>query len=293
MGVASADFWGVAITATVTADGLLGSVGGLLPKLVAAARTGTPRVHTVLVAQGEAHEKEQIEKQLTSMNLVAAPNGWRDPAADFWVLRARMLAEAVAFLEDNKRHRSPRIDCTLPTPDHTPTVTGEELFAVSRFIEAGRRRPGYLILIGDDHVSTTAAFGRAVAQYQRCNGEAVFHMVPAEQRQVPSADRSADTVAACLYQRLRRKWGGVEPPAWLTLSPAECLQRFLSETRPREVLWIDGADRITQGGAALIPDVLPDPLPQGVVGVITTNREPESFCQKFEHVTVRRIGRRT
>lgn len=287
------NLWGVAVTATVTADGGLEPVGGLLPKLIAAARAATPRVHTVVIAQGKDHEK-----QLKAMNLVPAPLGWCDPTADFWVVPAETLTDAVTTLEDNRKHRWPRIDCCLPSPSGALDHSGDELVTVvSRFIETSQRRPvtsgRYLVVVANDQVSMTAAFSRAVAQYQRCHGEAVFHVVPTKQRQVPSTARSADTVASCLYQRLRRKWGGVEPAAWSALSHAERLERFLRDTRPGEVLWIDGADRITEGGGALIPDVLPDPLPQGVVGVMTTTREPNTFCAKFENVTVRRITSHT
>lgn len=279
----STDLWGIAVSAGVDGAGQLVRVGGVLPKLIAAARTAVPRVHTVVVAEGQGKEVE-------AANLVRAPGGWKDPAADFWVLPARTLVDAVAALADNRKRRWPQIDCCLPTTNGVVGTPANALWAmVSKFIDGHRQRPRYLILEGRDPASTTVAFSRLVAQYQvRYGDAAIFHVVPAR------GLRKEDAVPACLHQRLRRKWGGIEPTAWAALSPAERLQRFVSEMRPTEVLWVDGADRVTLGGARkLIPDVLPDPLPPGVVGVITTNREPDSVCGKFENVTVRPISRQT
>src|SRR5437867_1207715 len=85
---------GVATTAAIGVDGRLAEVGSDFDKLLAAARDrSVPRVHTVIVAKSQPTDhlagfiKDRHEQIL------------RDPSAQFHVIKADTLEDAVDLLE--------------------------------------------------------------------------------------------------------------------------------------------------------------------------------------------------
>jgi PDZ domain-containing secreted protein len=91
------DLSGVAITAAIRTDGALRPVGGIFKKLVAAAReTAFPRIRIVVVAEDQDLGNLDLVQDTRNENRFKAPN------ADFYVLRAGTIEDAVHQLRLQK-----------------------------------------------------------------------------------------------------------------------------------------------------------------------------------------------
>ena len=257
---------GMAITAAIHAGGTLHEIGGALTKLLAAARERTlPRVHTVIVAGGQ---------DLNNIGLVPDPQNaqlFKDPHADFHVIKATTLEEAVRLLEIEADTRWSSIDCALP-PHQPDFVERQRLTAaVQQFIAT--QESGYLVLVGGVGKGKSTWLAEFLYDEQARGKAPVYHLVDYH----PSASGGLHNIAACLYDRLRRKYVFLEPPEWQGFSPAikfERLLKHLSETELRagqtEVLYIDAADQTDASRQQpLLPGTLRT-LPPGVLCVITS-----------------------
>ncbi|MGH7823435.1 MAG: hypothetical protein ACREQ9_27045, partial [Candidatus Binatia bacterium] len=116
------DLSGVAVTAEVASDGKLVPVAGVFPKLLRAAREqALPRIHTVVVAEGQRQEIERIDPELLG----------DDPGLDFRVVCAKSLADAI------DTRRAPRAD-RLGAGERAPASARPRARAVARVL----RPPG-------------------------------------------------------------------------------------------------------------------------------------------------------
>jgi WD40 repeat protein len=255
---------GVAVSAAFGADGSLGPVGDILHKLIVAARDlAFPRLHTVIIAAREELEIPGLEKQPEDPAVLA------DPLEDFHVLKAPTLSEAIQMLRRDQQGRWQGIDCQLPPPD--PDFTGREaLFKrVRDFIKT--RSSGYLVLRGEMGIGKSA-FMAALLHAERAAGNLpVYHIISSVHTGNP------EQIAACLYDRLRRKHRILEPFEWARFRVEEKLERLmvklseklLAEDR-KEVLYLDAADQAQLvSGKCLIPDFL-GRFPPNFICIVTS-----------------------
>jgi WD40 repeat protein len=255
---------GVAVSATIEADGRLGPVGGIMPKLLAAARDRAfPRVHTLVAS---------VDQDLTVLGLEDEPKGsnvFCDPFEDFHVLRAPTLETGIELLRRDEQERWHGIDCQLPPLD--PDFTGREaLFARVRQFVADNDT-GYLVLLGAMGIGKSA-FMSALLHAERATGNVpVFHLISSAHTGSP------EQIAACLYDRLRRKYRIPEPSEWASFRIEAKLERLMlllseklqAENR-KEVLYIEGADQAQLAPHHfLLPDAL-GRLPRNFLCVVTS-----------------------
>jgi len=261
------DLTGVSITAQVNPQGALDAVGEVFEKLLAAARERSfPRVHTVVIAHNQL---------LNAAGLVVDPqnpNLLRDPSADFHIIRAEKIWDVPNLLDANATARWGHMDCSLAARD--PDFVGRDrLFTYVRdFIEG--HDSGYLVLVGGMGRGKTAFMTELLHRaVERCE-QPVFHIVG----RYGSETSKPHSVAACLYNRLRRKRPEFrEPDAWANLDVEAKLEKLLQSLSEgelgggqKEVLYIDAADQAEAGAAApLLRGALRD-LPRGVLCIIST-----------------------
>lgn len=177
------------------------------------------------------------------------------------------------------------IDCSLP-PENPDFVGRQRLTEeIIRFIAS--HRSGYLVLRGSMGSGKTTFLAQFLnSRRARDIGDSViYHIINYH----PSQSGAPQNVAACLYERLQRKYGFEEPAAWRLLPIEDKLERLLkhlSETvlarRPTpEVLYIDAAD---QARGPLVPNVL-RALPEGVLCIVTSR--PDLFWLRMsQSVTI-------
>lgn len=135
------DLSGVAIMAAVDVEGGLHEVGGEFDKLLAAARERTlPRIHTVIVAEGQRADIQRIDPSLLA----------DDPRAEFRVICADTLAAAINLLKvDADTRWGDIIDCTLEIKRHQDLVERHWLQArVQTAIADLPNGGGYVLLTG-------------------------------------------------------------------------------------------------------------------------------------------------
>ena len=269
---------GVAMTAEVGADETLQPVGGQNEKLSAALfEKSFPRIHTVIVAKDQALDTKELVRETDQV--------FRAPASDLQILRAGSVAEAVQLLEVNDRNRWSRIDCTLP-PLNPDFVGREQLTAAVQDFVANHES-GYLVLVGGMGKGKSTFLSELIHTEQGRKAEPiVFHIVGYH----PSDTGNPQSIAACLYDRLRRKYVFPEPSEWKEAQVSnrvklEHLLRHISENGNKEVLYIDAADQAESSSRdPLLPGTLPN-LPLGVVCVITSRTQLD-WLQTMRSVTV-------
>ncbi len=265
--LASLPLSGLAITAQVGPDGSLLPVAGAFDKLLAAAREKSfPRLHTVVVAHAQPLETFNLTP------LTQHPNLLRDPYADFHVVRACTVEEAITLLTVDAQTRWGNIDCSLPTRDQSFVGRVRLLDEVRRFVAT--HDSGYLVIVGGMGQGKTAFMAELIRAALARDEDPIYHFIDYH----PSASAQPHNIAACLYSRLQRKYLFPEPREWERLTiedKLEQLLKHLSETefknRPEpEVLYLDATDQAeASAGSPLLPGVLRS-LPRGVVGVITS-----------------------
>ena len=255
---------GVAVSAAIHLDGSLGPVGDLLPKLIAAAREKTlPRIHTVLVSAEERLEIPGLEEEIKGSSVFC------DPLEDFHVIKAPDLPKGIERLRLDEQERWHGIDCQLPPPD--PDFTGREaLFKhVAQFIE--ENESGYLILQGEMGIGKSAFLAALLHAERAKGGLPVYHIISSAHTGSP------EQVAACLYDRLRRKYRILEPSEWARFRVEVKLERLMLRLSERlqaenrkEVFYLEAADQAQLApGRCLLGDCLGS-LPRNFLCVVTS-----------------------
>lgn len=219
------DLRGVAISATVSADGCLWPVGDVIEKLIAAARhRAVPRVHTVIVA---------ADQDLSGIGLQRDSRGgttWSDPQDDFVVLPAETLSDAVAQLRNN-RSRWPHVDCALGQRD--PAFVGrEKLFALIREHTASPEA-GSLVLVGGMGVGKSTLISEYLHREIDAGRDPVDYLIT--HFTASSADPRA--IARCLTGRLRRKY---RLPAQAAEEVSPTTQLEARSRRSQRMVWAPG-----------------------------------------------------
>ena len=185
--LATLDLAQIAITATVDATGQLGCVEGTFEKLLAVARERSlPRIHTVVVSAAQA------------LHGLWSGVG---PQADFHILRAASLVEAVDLLKLNRSTRWGAIDCSLPppVPDY---VNRTRLADAVRGFVTQRDAAGYLVIVGGMGVGKSTFLAEFIRSQQAQRGEpAIFHIIGRE----GSETARPESIAASLYDQHRQK----------------------------------------------------------------------------------------
>jgi tetratricopeptide (TPR) repeat protein/8-oxo-dGTP pyrophosphatase MutT (NUDIX family) len=265
--VRNLNFAGLAITAQALPDGSLLPVEGVFDKLLAAAREKSfPRLNTVIVAYEQPLAAFGLAPIAGRLNLL------RDPYADFHVIRAHTLAEAVTWLAVDAQTRWGNIDCALSALEPSFVGRTQLLAEVRRFVAT--HESGYLVLVGGIGQGKSAFIAELVRNVVARGEEPIYHLIDYQ----PSASARPCSIAACLYSRLQRKYAFPEPRDWEQLNIEDKLERLLkhlSETelqdRPEpEVLYLDAADQAeVSAGSRLLPGALRS-LPRGVLCIITS-----------------------
>src|SRR5262249_39664010 len=157
---------------------------------------------------------------------------------------AETLKNAIEKLKVNAETRWRTIDCALP-PRHPHFVGRARLTeAVRHFI--ARQEAGYLVLVGGMGQGKSTWLTELIHTEQARGEEPIYHFIDYH----PSATGDPHGLAACLYDRLRRKYAFREPQEWEPFSAEIKLERLLKhisahELRDgqKEVLYIDAADQ--------------------------------------------------
>jgi len=183
---------GVTITAAIDGEGNLLPVVDEFPKLLAAAREKSfPRTHAVVVAWDQPLETKGLAADPQNPSIL------RDPRAEFRIVRARNLGDAVSTLRLLHDTCWRGIDCSLPLAD--PHFVGRErLFAAVRDF-VGHHDSGHLILVGGMGKGKTTFLSELVRREEARGQYPVFHIIDHH----PSATGKLSQIAACLYDRLR------------------------------------------------------------------------------------------
>jgi hypothetical protein len=275
------DLAGVAVSAAIDERGGLHAVGGVFAKLLAAVRERSlSRIRTVVVS-----DEQPLDDSLGLVRDGLNAKILRDPGAEFQVLRAASLEEAVRLLAAEEETRWGSCGCALPPPcpDYAVRRRLEEL--VARFVRDNDS--GYLALVGGLGTGRRTWLAHHLRSREAAGERPVYHLVDPN---VPGS-RRPEAVADCLYHRLRRKYLPPPRPGWEDLPEGERLRRLLQylseyELLPRrrpEVLYVGGADLLELGSgppvrprsaAPLLLDALGS-LPRGVLCVFTSGTAPD------------------
>lgn len=261
----------VAFTAQITPDGKLSPIGGEAYKLSAALfERSFPRIHTVVVAKDQPMAMEGLLSDPRWPQVLA------DPHADFHVIRAATIVDAIQLLDVDIKTRWRSIDCALPPqqPDWVPRAT--LITAVQKF--CATHASGYLVIVGGMGKGKSTFVAELLHDELARGHEPIFHIIDYH----PSASGEPRHIAACLYDRLRRKHLFAEPPEWGAGAPErklELLLKHLSATvlkdGQKEVLYVDAADQAeADTSKPLLPGAL-RVLPPGVLCVITSRANLE------------------
>jgi len=258
------DLAGVAITAQVGSDGALLPIGGAFQKLLAAAREKSlPRLHTIIVAAAQRSDIEGIAPDLLKS----------DPQADFCVICAHTLAEAVQALAIDVQSRWGTIIDNSPELHRHSNVVGREWLRahVQAFLDT--HDSGYLLLTGGPGIGKSAFVADMASRSQ---APTVLHFI---KHGMGNWDEP-EAILRSLTTQLRRKYVLAETDAEQRLAPHAAflavLQRVSWSVREgqKEVIYVDGLDE-TFGptgrfAQVALPGILPRLLPVGIVMVLTS-----------------------
>ena len=218
----------------------------------------------------------------------------RSPVDAVWT--ARNLAEALALLEEYGHQKWPRIDCRAPAAQPDEIRRERLLSTVRTFV---REEPsGYVALVGGAGLGKSTAMGQLIREAQARGEDPVFHVI---ENNPYSPSAQPEHIAACLYERLLRKHRFQAPAEWESWSVSLRLQRLLERLSQatlglqsrREVIYIDAADQAridAAEGGALLPGVLPHPLPPGVYCVISSRPHTQEWLRTPRGVQVLRLS---
>lgn len=282
---------GVAVVADMNGRGQLGKVDGVLEKLLQAAREKSfPRIHTVIIAQEEELACPPLEPHPPGSNIFRAPH------EDFHLIKAPDVRVGIERLMIDEQTRWHGIDCQLP-PAAVDFVGRSALFGlVDQFIAGAEA--GYLVIRANMGVGKSA-FMRALLHARRTAGDVpIYHIIQSHN----SGSGDPDQIAACFYERLRRKHGIQEPAEWTLLPIERRLERLLLSLSERlsaegrkEVLYLDAADQANiQPGETLLPGALCR-LPRQIIAVVTSRPgvtwlqvgEPVRIVDMEDHIDAR------
>ncbi|GEM_PF-1515570 len=258
---------GVAITAAIEPDGRLTPIGSGFEKLLAAARERSlPRVHTVVVADGQ---------DISALGLVADrdPKVFRDPGTEFCVVKAATLNEATELLAEDLRTRwGAIIDCSGELDRHTNLIGRAWLTRqVETFLK--EKKSGYLLVTGQPGVGKSAFIASLIRARPQT---AIYHFL---KQRMGNWDDAEDAIRS-LSAQLRCCFAIQEADDDRRLSPSQAfpslLKRVSKQLAPGQqaVIFMDGLDeafgpnrRRTENELSA---VLPRYVPEGVFFVLTS-----------------------
>jgi WD40 repeat protein len=263
------DCAGLAVTAALQPDGRLEPIDGLRLKLEAAYFQRLPPLHTVVVSA-----RQEIDA--AALGLVADEHDsriLRTHDGRLLIVRANDLDQAVALLDHAEHARWGEVDCGLKARD--PDFVGRDrLFQELQRLIATTSR-GYIILEGGVGRGKTSFVTEQLHRLRDDGENPVYHFVSQYK-----ASSDPDALARCLYARLLRKYTVTEQKNWKDLSDPHRLGQLLGylarsvlKAGHKEVFFIDAADQVSLEETRydhLLPAVLQDDLPEGVVCVITS-----------------------
>jgi hypothetical protein len=256
---------GVAITAELDPDtGALRPIAGLTAKLRKARHEeSVSRIHTVVVAEGQRQEIAAIDPTLLR----------DDPHADFRVICARDLAEAVTLLVVDAQTRwGGIIDCTDELKRHRDFV-GRHWLREGLRSHIQSHDSGYLLLTGGPGVGKSAL----VTELVRGDGDGtVFHFI---KRGMGNWDEP-DALLRSLTAQLRRKYTLARTDDEAQMTPRGAFLSTLQRASGRltdgqkEVIYLDGLDEAFgptgRFAQVALPGVLPSKVPAGIWMVLTS-----------------------
>lgn len=268
---------GVACTAVIAPDGRLHAVGGARQKVSAAAqpmslqhfKTVFPRIHTVVIAQDQPFEKTGLIEDSHNKKIL------RDPHADFHVICAERLEEAIQLLVlDANTRWGPIIDCSQELHDHRDFVGRGWLKArVQTLVEDPRRRNGYVLITGEPGAGKSAF----IAEWMRTSQAPVYHFIKKGRGNWDNPEAFFRSLTAQLrrkYSLSRQDEDPRQSAADVLYAVLEAVSRQHFAGRGREVLVLDGLDEAygPTGRAAgiALPGVLREQLPDGIFCVLTS-----------------------
>jgi WD40 repeat protein len=283
------DLTGVSVTAEIDASGSFHPVGRTGYKLQAAAlREAFPRIHTVVVAEGQEVDVEGLVPDLQNPRILKDPNSF------FHIVRCPSLAIAIRLLSAHIE-TSWQIDCSLPSRNHDFVGRERLIEEIRRFIDG--HDSGYLVLVGGMGKGKSTVLAEFIRQEEEQRDERlVCHIIDYQRKETTELSG----IAACLYHQFRRKYAFEEPKEWAGWSAErrlDALLRHLSENdlrreKRKEVFFIDAADQAeTSSSRPLLPGALRK-LPPGVLGVITS-RNMLGWIADWESVTQLEMGHHT
>ncbi|GEM_PF-5191335 len=261
------DLSGVAITAAVGAEGRLAHVGSDFDKLLAAAKERSlPRVHTVIVADSQPTDHLGFVKDRQERVL-------RDPQAQFHVIKAETLEDAVDLLElDSHTRWGQIIDFAAELHRHRDFIGRDWLIArVQAFLET--HESGYLLLTGEPGLGKSAFMSELI---RRHGPAAVYHFI----KQGMGNWDNPEAMVLSLSAQLRRCFAILKTEEDQKQGATDAFPSLLQRVSDslaqgqRAVLFIDGLDEAfgPTGRSARISllSVLPKLLPRGVFVVLTS-----------------------
>lgn len=245
-------------------------VGGLMPKLIAAARATFPPIHTVLVA------KEQV--------VDAAASG---PVKDIGfgqlsLLKAANLEEAVGILERDLADRWSGLEPYLPP---LPEVNVPRVLFQNR-IETlvAANTSGFIEITGEMARGKSTAMAQLVHNRINSGHVPLFYFI-GKSRGNESTD--PNHIARSLYFQLRLNYAFEEPFEWrdwpVEKKLAELMLKVSKERLTdggKEVIFLDGADQIVGGSPGALAPTMLNNLPAGFFCVITTRPEKSAWRGK-------------
>jgi hypothetical protein len=305
---------GAAASASLTADGKIGSVGFLPEKLVAAAQDFTLRPGFVVVAE-TALERIHADPRFRDFKRDGPALHW--PGHDFTILGTKTLTEAATLLNEHRNRRFPGANAAtdpgrkraplLPDYVHRPEPA-PFLHATIAAMRAAGRTSGSLVLIGTAGSGKTTWL-RAVLEGEMRAGQHPIYYLVGHRSETPRSQ-----LGQSLYFQLREKYGlpdvagfgdarGEFDP-WPTR--LDLLLRAVSERLPRDaagrvepaILYIEAADQLRHSEAdRLLSGLFKPQLPDGIWLVITCRPDThflDSITEvaRFEFLTLEPIADR-
>ena len=276
------DLSGVAISAEVEPDYLLGMIGGAREKALAARfeDQGLPRIHSILFAKGQRKEVEHGPPSLLSAEARLHDR--------FQVHYVDTLQEAAAWLAWNAWERWPKIVDQSAELDRLPPADGLdfEKAQVRSFLEA--RTGGYQLFRGRQFVGKSAFAGHVIRE---CGWPVAYHFIRSDRDDWDAPD----TILGSLTDQLRRLFALPEADedkgntaAARFASVVQMTAKWLGDDQ-RAVLVLDGLDQAFGRGRrfewALLRDLLPARLPDGIKVILTSRPGAhlrEERCPRFD-----------
>ena len=165
-------------------------------------------------------------------------------------------------------------DCHLPARPQYAIERKQLKAKVKEFV--ANHDGGYLVIVGGMGRGKTTFMTDIIRQAEMAGECPVYHLIDYQ----PSESGQPEQIAACLYNRLRRKYAVAEPKEWESSRASGKLEKLLKQISStelqdghKEVLYIDAADQ-ADSTQPLLPGALRH-LPKGVLCVITTRADME------------------